>query len=206
MLKSLKQKGCMPAPSLPYGIAGIQRASMLAHAYSPAVKIFRRGGLVCPVRIDMKVEERAFMPTDLQNRGQYLALAEFCQPVIGSLNQYLKGAGGLENKVLEDVYSALLSVKSGDAYRFGRPSVAGLANYEQVRTLEEAWKGQLDEVLDLTRSLAEGTEPPSEDKAKARRLAELFLKLQRKALWKFEQPGHAAPPDVVELCRALNAT
>jgi hypothetical protein len=147
------------------------------------------------------------MPTDLQNRAQYLKLAEFCQPVISSLICYIDGSESLQTNVLKDARVALSSVKSGDPYRFGQRPTAALGSYQQVRTLEEVWRDQLDNVISLTSSLIEQTkETEDEHKAKAKALADLFIKLQTKALWNFEQPGQTAPPDVGELCKALNAT
>jgi hypothetical protein len=150
---------------------------------------------------------RLLMPTDLQSRTQYLALAEFCQPVIGSLSEYVEGTAELREDVLLKAQQALQLVKDGDRYSFGRSTAAALGSYEQVRTLEEAWREEFDEVINLTSSLLHNSGLQEEEKAaKAARLRNLFSRLQAKALWNFEQPKQTAAPDVTELCKALSAT
>jgi hypothetical protein len=142
------------------------------------------------------------MPSDLQSRWQYLELARFCQGVISSLYIYLD-KGELPNAVLEQSLEAIRSVQVGDPYRFSGGTAEALGSYEQVRTLEEVWKiKHLNEAVELTSALLrEGT---IEDKsAKAKRVIELFSKLQAKALWNFEQAKQTPPPDVGELCKAL---
>jgi hypothetical protein len=148
------------------------------------------------------------MPTDLQSRTQYLALAEFCQPVIGSLSDYIEGTAQLRTDVLQSAQRALQIVKEGDRYSFGRSTAAALGSYEQVRTLEEAWREpeELAEVINLTSDLLNNSGLVGEEQTvKARRLINLFSKLQAKALWNLEQPKQTAAPDVGELCRALRA-
>ncbi len=145
------------------------------------------------------------MPTDLQSRTQYLALAEFCQSIISSLSDYADGKEDLPAAELERAKTALESVKSGDPYKFGQRAAAALGSYEQVRTLEEVWRPQqVDDALGLTLALlhSEGG-AEAEVTARAQKLIELFLKLQARALWNFEQPRRTSPPDVGELCRAL---
>jgi len=147
------------------------------------------------------------MPTDLQTRTQYLALAEFCQSIISPLYDYAEGTAPLPTATLEKARVALESVTSGDPYRFGQRTAAALGSYEQVRTLEEVWRTpqQINGALELTVELlgsAGGTES-KEATSRAKELIELFLKLQARALWNFEQPKQTAPPDVGELCRAL---
>jgi len=149
------------------------------------------------------------MPTDLQSRTQYLALAEFCQPVIGSLSDYVEGTAPLREDALRGAQIALQFVKEGAPYSFGGRTAAALGNYDQVRTLEEAWRDPEDfaDVIKLTSDLLNNSDLLKDDRtAKARRLINLFLKLQAKALWNFEQPKQAAAPDVGELCKALRAT
>jgi hypothetical protein len=145
------------------------------------------------------------MPTDLQSRTQYLALAEFCQSIISSLSDYVDGTEELPADRLELAKTALQSVKSGDPYKFGQRAAAALGSYEQVRTLEEVWKPQqIDDALDLTLELLHiGGRNQTSAPAKAQKLIELFFKLQARALWNFEQPKRTSPPDVRELCRAL---
>jgi hypothetical protein len=146
------------------------------------------------------------MPTDLQTRTQYLALAEFCQSIISPLCDYAEGTVPLPTATLEKARAALESVTSGDPYRFGQRTAAALGSYEQVRTLEEVWRTpqQINGALELTVELL-GNAGGTEGKAtsKANELVQLFLKLQARALWNFEQPKQTAPPDVGELCRAL---
>jgi hypothetical protein len=145
------------------------------------------------------------MPTDLQSRTQYLALAEFCQSIISSLSDYADGREDLPAAELERARTALESVKSGDPYKFGQRAAAALGSYEQVRTLEEVWKPQqIDDALGLTLELLDiggGTQAGAT--AQAQKLIGLFFKLQARALWNFELPKRTSPPDVGELCRAL---
>jgi hypothetical protein len=145
------------------------------------------------------------MPTDLQSRTQYLALAEFCQGVISPLWDYVDGAAPLPTDILRRASQALQSVRSGDSYKFGQRPAAALGSYEQVRTLEEVWRTpqQLDGALKLTDELLDPYAAEGTTKVRARKVIELFSKLQTKALWNFEQPKQTAPPDVAELCRAL---
>jgi len=160
-------------------------------------------------RIDRMKEKSsdgaAPMPTDLQSRTQYLALAEFCQSVISSLSDYADGKGDLPVTELERARTALESVKSGDPHKFGQRAAAAFGSYEQVRTLEEVWKPQqIDDALDLTIELLQiGGGTKAGASAKAQKLIDLFFKLQARALWNFEQPKRTSPPDVGELCRAL---
>jgi hypothetical protein len=143
------------------------------------------------------------MPTDLQSRTQYLALAEFCQRIISSLSEYVNGTAEVPASDLQAVLKALQSVQSGDPYKFGQRAAAALVSYEQVRTLEEVWKlPQLDDAVKLTGDLLTN-EVGDDNVAKAKKVIDLFSKLQAKALWNFEQPKQTAPPDVGELCRAL---
>jgi hypothetical protein len=144
------------------------------------------------------------MPTDFQSRMQYLALAEFCQSIISSLWDYVDGAELLPESILREALQALQAVKSGDSYKFGQKPAAALGSYEQVRTLEEVLRTpeQFDDAVKLTAELL-GTDAEGEKKVRAKKVIELFSKLQKKALWNFEQPKQTAPPDAGELCRAL---
>lgn len=145
------------------------------------------------------------VPTDLQSRTQFLALAEFCQGIISPLWDYVDGAAPLPADILGKASQALQSVKSGESYRFGQRPAAALGSYEQVRTLEEILRTpqQLEGALKLTAELLDPDAAEGTTKARAREVIELFSKLQTKALWNFEQPKQTAPPDVGELCRAL---
>jgi hypothetical protein len=149
------------------------------------------------------------MPTDLQRRTQYLALAEFCQGIISSLWDYVDGTAPLPKEILEGALKALRSVKSGDSYKFGQRPAAALGSYEQVRTLEEVLRTpqQFEDAIAVTADLL--SDPgviEDETKVKAKKVIELFSKLQTKALWNFEQPKQTAPPDIGELCKALETT
>src|SRR5260221_14748623 len=94
------------------------------------------------------------MPTDLQRRTQYLALAEFCQGIISSLWDYVDGKAPLAVEILRGALDALRSVKSGDSYKFGQRPAAALGSYEQVRTLEEVWtQQQFEDAISLTADL-----------------------------------------------------
>ena len=145
------------------------------------------------------------MPTDLQSRMQYLALAEFCQQVIASLWDYLDGTAPLPEPILSGALLKLQAVKSGDSYKFGQKPAAALGSYEQVRTLEEVFRTpeQFDDAIKLTAKLLSTEAPNDARRQRARTVIELFSKLQKKALWNFEQPKQTAPPDLGELCRSL---
>jgi hypothetical protein len=144
------------------------------------------------------------MPAGIQSRTQFLILAEFCQKVISSLLDYINGREPLQRSTLEEALAALKLVQSGNSYRFGQRSAAALSSYEEVRTLEEAWTPQqIDDAVRLTRELLEGGEEDHTKREKAEELRALFSKLQTKALWNFEQPRRTPPPDLGELCQAL---
>jgi len=145
------------------------------------------------------------MPTDFQNRMQYLALAEFCQRIISSLWDYADGTAPLPQSNLQEASRALQAVKSGDAYKFGQKPVAALGSYEQVRTLEEVLRTpeQFDQAVNLIAELLDADAAEGAKKTRAKKVIEIFSKLQKKALWNFEQPKQTAPPDAGELCRAL---
>ncbi len=144
------------------------------------------------------------MPAGIQSRTQFLVLAEFCQKVISSLLDYINGRDQLQRNILQEALGALKSVQSGDPYHFGQRSAAALSSYEEVRTLEEAWKQeQIDDAVRLTTELLTEPEHDPSKNAKARELLALFSKLQTKALWNFEQPKQTPPPDLRELCQAL---
>jgi hypothetical protein len=116
----------------------------------------------------MEKGERS-MPTGIQSRTQFLVLAEFCQKVISSLLDYINGRDHLQRNILQEALGALKSVQSGDPYHFGQRSAAALSSYEEVRTLEEAWKQeQIDDAVRLTTELlAEPERDPSKN-AKAK--------------------------------------
>ena len=146
------------------------------------------------------------MPTDLQARAQYLALAEFCQDVISKLWDYADGNAGLPTEALRSAQTTLLSINSGKPRGFGQGPAVALGSYEQVCTLEEVWKTpeQIEEVVQVVAQLLDttsGAEAGARERTK--KLIDAFLKLQTKALWNFEQPTPSAPPDVGELCQAL---
>jgi hypothetical protein len=146
------------------------------------------------------------MPTDLQSRTQYLELAEFCQSIITSLSDYVEGKNQLSAEILQGPVTALESVRKGDPYRFGQRSAAGLCSYEQVRTLETCWKKpDQDAAAEMTAALLQNRDDLEDDKAKARKVIELFSRLQTRALWNFEQPNQTPPPDLRESCRTLKA-
>jgi hypothetical protein len=145
------------------------------------------------------------MPTDLQSRTQYLVLAEFCQGVISSLCSFVEGSEPLPTERLSKLLNTLEAVQAGKSYRFGQRTAVALGSYEQVRTIEEAWKPNgLSETLKLTAELVDsGAKGKPEQKRTARQLISLFSKLQTRALWNFEQPKQLMPPDLGDLCRAL---
>ena len=71
-----------------------------------------------------------------------------------------------------------------------------------MRTIEEVWRTP-EGALKLTDELLDPGAAEGATKVRAREVIDLFSKLQTKALWNFEQPKQTAPPDVGELCRAL---
>jgi hypothetical protein len=143
------------------------------------------------------------MPAGIQSRTQFLILAEFCQEVISSLLDYINGSSRLQASTLTKVLRALKSVQSGDPYSFAQRSAAAFSSYEQIRTLEEALsKEEIDEAVKLTKDLlAAGAN--RRKRAMAKKLITLFSRLRTKALWNFEQPQQTPPPDLRELCEAL---
>jgi len=144
------------------------------------------------------------MAASIQSRTQFLILAEFCQNVISVLLDYINGTGELQTSTLKKVLRALKSVQLGDPYTFGQRSAAALSSYEQVSTLAEAWSDQeIAEAVKLTKELLSTTFMVRRKPATARKLLDLFSKLQTKALWNFEQPTQSASPDLRELCKAL---
>jgi hypothetical protein len=144
------------------------------------------------------------MPAGIQSRTQFLILAEFCQEVISSLLDYINGSSRLQANTLTKVLRALRSVQSGDPYSFAQRSAAAFSSYEQIRTLEEALsKQEIDEAVKLTKELLAGTGAGPRKRATAKKLMALFSRLRTKALWNFEQPKQTPPPDLRELCEAL---
>jgi hypothetical protein len=148
------------------------------------------------------------MPTSLQSRTQYLALAEFCQSVIAGLMDFIDGGASTATSALRsrlrEAHQSFEAISSGQLHALARPtSTTPFGTFEQVRTLQEVWDdAQLGTAVRLIKRLL----APSAKQQKlesAQRLIELFSKLQTKALWNFRQPRQALPRSFRELCRAL---
>ena len=144
------------------------------------------------------------MPTDLQSRTRYLALAEFCQNIISSLSDYVEGTAKLPRANLKKALEVLQSARSG--YPLGPKPALALSGYEQVRTIEDAWKNPQRAIKLAAELLGLSAGRESEGQAKAQKVIDLFSDLQAKALWNFEQPRRTIPPDARELCAALKTT
>ena len=142
------------------------------------------------------------MPTDFQDRAQYLSLALFSQRVISALIDYVD-----ENKTnnlkssLDEALKSLSSVqtKSPDTAPLHR--VAAFASYEHLRTLEEVWRPK--ERAAAIRMMRTVLRVPQERKTKAtaEQLIGLFSKLQKQALWNYEQPQPVSPRVIQRLCK-----
>jgi hypothetical protein len=144
------------------------------------------------------------MPFDLQGRTQYLSLALFTRGVVAALLDFIETGefAGVEG-VLGDALSSLDGVNNRDLRQFAERKAAAFGSYQHLRTLEEAWptddKGQ--DAVRLIHNLLEQSSDQATRKADARKLVDLFLRLERQALWNFEQPRATSPRAIRELCR-----
>jgi hypothetical protein len=148
------------------------------------------------------------MPTSLQSRTQYLALAEFCQNVIEGLMDFTdEGATAADSELRSRLREALHSfqaISSGQLHALARTSPTPFVTFEQVRTLQEVWgDAQLDKAVRLIKGMLAASSSREQKLEFAQGLIQLFSRLQTKALWNFRRPRQALPRSFRELCRAL---
>jgi hypothetical protein len=142
------------------------------------------------------------MPTDLQDRAQYLSLALFSQKVISALMGYVdeNKFEGLEPSLGE----ALLSLSSVQGKHPVHPSqrkMAAFGSYEHLRTLEEVWSAkERAATMRMMRAILRAPRDPK-TKAIANKVIDLFSKLQNQALWNYEQPKPVSPKILQRLCQ-----
>jgi len=137
----------------------------------------------------------------MEDRSQYLWLAQLSQAVIRNILLYLEDGkwDALRDSSLS-IVSPLDSLSSGTEVT--RSDKTAFASYEHLSTLSEAWDGQeLRAVVErLKMLLAAGDGPDAKQQAVG--LIEPFQKLSAQALWNFEQPETGLPRGVFELCKA----
>ena len=135
----------------------------------------------------------------MEDRSQYLGLAQLSQSVVRSILLYL------EEDQWEPLRGALPKiVESLDAYLSNQAAEgsAPFASYEQLSTLSEAWTdAETQSVVNRLKSfLAAGNGPEARQEAEA--LIAPFRKLSTQALLNFDQPELGVPRGIFELCRA----
>ena len=78
------------------------------------------------------------MPTDLQDRTQYLSLALFSQKVISALMEYVdENKSGSLKPSLDEALISLTSIQAKRPSVLSQRRVAAFTSYEHLRTLEE---------------------------------------------------------------------
>lgn len=137
----------------------------------------------------------------MEDRSQYLGLAQLSQNVIRSILLYLeRDEWGTLKTALSDIVGPLEAFLS-DADEPASPATA-FASYEQLSTLSEAWdEAETKDVLERLKKLLAIDAGP-EAKQGAEELIDPFQRLSTQALWKFEQPELGLPAGMFELCRA----
>jgi hypothetical protein len=142
------------------------------------------------------------MPTNLQGRTEYLSLALFSQSVVSALLDFVDQdkSEHLESS-LKEALASLVDINSGKLDRFAQRRAAGFSSYEHLQTLDQVWS--VPECDNARRMISELLTPRVDDPAKkdnANRLIDLFVRLEKQALWNFEQPRTSAPRGIRELC------
>jgi len=133
------------------------------------------------------------MPTDLQDRTQYLELALFSQNVISALLDFVDKNRQERLESLSEAQSSLDAVNSDDLKRLVGERMAAFSSYEQLKTLTDAWSAEdRNNAIEMIRDLLESPKPLSAKRAIAERLVKLFSRLQTQALRYFEQPADPA--------------
>lgn len=143
------------------------------------------------------------IPTDLQDRAQYLSLALFSQKVISALMDYVdKDKQGTLKPSLDEALASLRSVQAKHPSTAAQRRVAAFRSYEHLRTLEEVWsRKERADAIKMISAILRGTPKKSKTKGIAEKLIKLFSKLQDQALWNFEQPKPVPPRVMQRLCQ-----
>lgn len=141
------------------------------------------------------------MPANLQGRTQYLSLALFSQSVVAALMDFVdqNKSDRLEASLGEALHS-LEDIDNGKLDRFAQRRAAGFSSYEHLQTLDQAWPGERAEARQMISELLAARADDPAKKQSANRLIDLFVRLEKQALWNFEQPKTAPPPRIRELC------
>jgi hypothetical protein len=143
------------------------------------------------------------MPVDFQSRTKYLTLALFAQDVQEELESCIRGQKqSSESSILRDAEASLKSLLT-DARPGNHALVPPFENYDQLRTLQEAWTQ--DNRADALR-LIETLLHPAENEAGTPRdiavaLISLFEHLELRALWNFDQGERVIPQGIRQLCQ-----
>jgi hypothetical protein len=132
----------------------------------------------------------------VEDRSQYLALAQLSQSVVRSILSYLE-----ENELepLKVKLSGIVGPLEDCLGERAAPPATAFTTYEGLNTLSDAWGTQTEDILGLVRKFLEfggGTEA----KGAAEELLVPFQKLSAQALLNFEQPEHGFPLGVFKLC------
>jgi hypothetical protein len=137
----------------------------------------------------------------MEDRSQYLWLAQLSQGVIRNILLYLEdGKWDALRETTSSIVAPLDSLSSGA--EIPRSDKAAFASYEHLTTLSEAWDPQeLKSVVARLKTLIKAGDGP-DAKHQAEELIEPFQKLSAQALWNFEQPEVGLPRGVFELCKA----
>jgi len=140
----------------------------------------------------------------MDDRSQYLSLAQLSQSVIESILSYLEREDwNALRATLSDIVGPLESLSSPRNSASSRPEKSAFASYEYLSTLSEAWdKSECQDVVRSLKRLLKTGEGP-EAKQEAKKLIGSFQKVSTQALWNFEQPEVGLPRGVLELCKAL---
>jgi hypothetical protein len=138
----------------------------------------------------------------MEDRSQYLRLAQISQGVVKSVLRYLEGGDW-------DTLSRTISGIVGPLEALASPGTgshsadrSAFTTYEQVSTITEAWETPESQlvVARLKKLLQVGDSPDAQ--REAAELIASFHKLSTQALWNFEQPDLGLPRGVFELCKA----
>ncbi len=140
------------------------------------------------------------IPTDLQDRAQYLSLALFAQKIVTALMEYVDENKSKKLKPsLSEALDWLVQTKRSSVNLHRK--VAAFTTYEHIRTLEEVWSPR--ERLQAVRMIRAILRAPNAPRTKsvANKLIDLFSKLQIQALWNFEQPKPVSQKVMTRLCQ-----
>ena len=137
----------------------------------------------------------------MEDRSQYLWLAQLSQSVVGSILLYLED--GKWDELKNTLSAIVLPLESACLGRdVPRSDRTAFASYEHLSTLSEAWdQAQSQQVAERLSALLKADDSPDTQR-KAEELIEPFQRLSAQALWNFEQPDVGLPRGVYELCNA----